>query len=164
MAMEWVDERLRLQRDAQEEWPDEEVEYRLGGRVIEPPGPSPKSRKRYMRERFAAALPEVATSLLRGAKEGKLAELKVVLQMCDADERKTTPKTKRFGGRTFEEILMEGWGKEQGDGAGANGDETNGTDQDGRGSGMPGDDDRDSSGVACNAGDGGGDSRGCGTS
>jgi hypothetical protein len=171
MGTEWVDDMLRLQREsALEEWPVEEVEYRLCGKVIQPPGASPKSRRRYMRERLAAALPEIATSLLRGAKEGRMAELKVVMQMCESEDKKTTVKAKRFGGRSFEDILMEGWGKEQLDGAGTNGVRTNrlgagdASGQDGRTAGLQDDGNAPQRDDACDARDGGGVPGGCGSS
>ena len=86
--------------------------HTLRGKTIRPP--RAKNCKRYMKERLAEALPEIADALLDAARQGKLPELKMAVQMSGLDEKQVVPALKRFGGRSFEDILLEDWRKEPG--------------------------------------------------
>ena len=79
--------------------------------------PGPGSCKTYMRKRLAKALPEIADALIAAAIAGDLPALKMLVQLSGLYDKETAPVSKRFGGRSFEEILLEDWRKEPLDGA-----------------------------------------------
>jgi hypothetical protein len=80
-----------------------------------PKAPRPRGARRYLRNRLAEALPEIADSLIDKAIAGGLPELKVLIQVAGLDEKEppANPADRKFGGRYFEDILIEQWRKER---------------------------------------------------
>ena len=74
--------------------------------------PGPNGCRRYVRRRFAKALPEIATALIEQAKQGKLPELKVLVELSDLDGKRRSAEAARPRGKTIEDRLMEDWRKE----------------------------------------------------
>ena len=119
MAIKWVDGRPVFPGKT---LPGDEPPGNTEDSTVKPPArrPGPRNCKPYMRKRLARALPEIADALLKEARHGKLPELKMLMQLSGLDDKDPNPPSKRFGGRTFEDILLDGWRKENEDAAAAN--------------------------------------------
>ncbi len=78
--------------------------------------PGPRGCSRYMKRRIAEAMPAIATALIDRALRGSTAELKLVVQIAGLDRKQppTDPAERKFGGRYFEDFLMDEWRKEKG--------------------------------------------------
>ena len=75
--------------------------------------PRPKNCRLYTRARLAEELPAVTRTLLREAKKGSIAHLKLLVQISGLDKGSVTPEPKKHKGRNLEQILMDEWAKEQ---------------------------------------------------
>ena len=100
---------------APREEPPQGAKQPLRERPVRARGSRPRSFKRYMRERLAAALPEIADSLIKAAIGGKIAELKMLLEMSGLNEKDLAPDPLKRRGKTLEEMLMDDWRKEPAD-------------------------------------------------
>jgi hypothetical protein len=83
-------------------------------RAIAPP--CARTCKQYMRKRLARALPRIANGLIKGAREGNLGDLKMLVQMCFLDDKEPPKPAGPRRGKTLEELLMDDWRKEPTDG------------------------------------------------
>ena len=73
--------------------------------------PTPGACQRYMRQRFADALPTIADFLLAAAKGGDLPCLKMVLQIAQLEDEPEVDLTPHRC-KSLEEMLMDDWRKE----------------------------------------------------
>jgi hypothetical protein len=72
--------------------------------------PRPKYCRVYARARFAEALPEISERLVREAKKGSVAHLKLLVQLTGLDQKQdVVPRKQKKPGKSLEVILMEQW-------------------------------------------------------
>ena len=107
--MEKQKRRGRLGRYAQTG--DAETEAGGQGRKAEVPvgAPRPTYCRAFTRARFAEALPEVTATLLREAKQGSVAHLKLLVQISGIDKGEIKPAGRKRKGKGLEQLLKEAW-------------------------------------------------------
>jgi hypothetical protein len=93
----------------------EKTAPRLRSRLIRPPAGA-KSTKRYVRERFVAALPKIADTLIENAEAGRVPEIKLLVELSGLEQKGTRAKPAKPRGKSFAEWLEEDWRKEPLDG------------------------------------------------
>ena len=71
--------------------------------------PRPTYCRAFTRARFAEALPEVTATLLREAKKGSVAHLKLLVQISGIDKGEIKPAGKKRRGKGLEQLLKEAW-------------------------------------------------------
>ena len=75
--------------------------------------PRPAYCRVYTRARFAEALPELTHTLVREAKRGSVAHLKLLVLICGLDKGEVKPVGRRRQGKSLEQVLMEDWKREE---------------------------------------------------
>jgi hypothetical protein len=79
--------------------------------IFKAPRQTRRSCQRYVRQRLIADLPAIADSLLRAARCGGVAELKMLVQLSGLDEE-PIPRVSKPRTRSFADILMDHLRKE----------------------------------------------------
>jgi hypothetical protein len=85
-----------------------------GGWTDVAPGkaPRPANCRVYTRARFAEALPGLMQTLIREAKRGSVAHLKLLVVICGLDQGPVKPAGRKRKVKDLEQILMEDWKRE----------------------------------------------------
>ncbi len=78
--------------------------------------PRPTYCRAFTRARFAEALPEVTATLLREAKQGSVAHLKLLVQISGIDKGEIKPAGRKRRGKNLEELLKEAWARRESEG------------------------------------------------
>ena len=74
--------------------------------------PRPRHCRTFTRARFAEALPEIAETLLKQAKKGSVAHLKLLVQLSGLDRGELVPKAQKRKGKSVTATLLEEWRRE----------------------------------------------------
>ncbi len=74
--------------------------------------PRPGNCRVYTRARFAEALPALMQTLIREAKKGSVAHLKLLVVICGLDQGPVQPAGRKRKVKDLEQILMEDWKRE----------------------------------------------------
>ncbi len=75
--------------------------------------PRPENCMVYTRARFAKALPALMQTLVREAKRGSVAHMKLLVVISGLNQGAGRPADRKRRGRNLEQILMENWRRDE---------------------------------------------------
>ena len=75
--------------------------------------PRPKYCRTFARARFAEALPEIAETLLKQAKDGSVPHMKLLIELSGLNKGDVVPRATKKRGKSLQAILEEEWQKEK---------------------------------------------------